>query len=140
MAKIFNVSPAVISNALRLLTLPEQIKNYFSRENFTEGHARLILSIKDESKQIEYAKRVITENLSVRQLEDLILKDSQIKSKKILRKSTLPIELHEIQLKLTNKYNTKVKIQYNTNTHTGSIVLKFFDTKHLNEIIEKLLK
>ncbi len=140
-ARIFNVSPAVVSNALRLLSLPTEIKEYFSRENFTEGHARVLLSIKDTSKQLELAKRVIEENLSVRQLEDLILKNS-LKQSKIqkFKKSQLPLELQEVQVKLSNSYNTKVKINYNSKTKTGYIQIKFFDEKHLNEILEKLLK
>ncbi len=90
-AKIFNVSPAVISNALRLLSLPSQIQEYFSRENFTEGHARLLLSLKDTAKQIEYANRVISDNLSVRQLEDIISRITSKQPKKSQpKRSSLP--------------------------------------------------
>lgn len=140
-AKIFNISPSAVSYSLKLLTLPPAIKEYLTRGNLSEGHAKLLLSITDISQQLSLAQRVINENLSVRDLEELLATIKPERKSKIQRqKSSIPLELQQFQVKLSTKFNTKAIIKLNNKTNTGSIILKFFNSKHFNEIIDQLLK
>lgn len=140
-AKIFNVSPSAISHSLKLLNLPTTVKEYLTRGNLSEGHAKLLSSITDTIQQIQLAQRVVAEDISVRQLEALLttVRITQ-KPKNVNKKSTLPLELQELQSKLSSKYNTKVQIKTDSKISSGMIVFKFFDTKHFNDIIDNLLK
>lgn len=140
-ARIFNISPSSVSYSLKLLTLPNPIKDYLTRGNLSEGHAKLLSSITDTTKQLELAQRVVTEDMSVRRLEELLadIKPTQ-KTKRGSKKTTLSLELQDLQSKLCNKFNTKAQIKINNKTNSGVIIIKFFDTKHLNEILDKMLQ
>lgn len=140
-AKIFNISPSSVSYSLKLLTLPPQIKEFLTRGNLSEGHAKLLLSIDDVSKQLQLAQRVIDENMSVRELEMLLstLRTNRHRTK-LKAQSTLPLELQELQSKLSTKFDTKTHIKFYGKSGAGLIILKFFDSKHFNELIDKLLK
>ncbi len=140
-AKIFNISPSSVSHSLKLLTLPTPIKDYLTRGNLSEGHAKLLCSIQDPAQQIHFAHLVVKEDLSVRKLEELLadIKTTQ-KPKHPSKKSTLSLELQDLQTKLSNKYNTKIQIKINNKTNSGTIIIKFFNTNHLNEILDKMLQ
>ena len=66
-----------IANYLRLLSLPEEIKALVSNDQLSMGQARTLLSLKDKSKMVPLAKKVITGKLTVRQLEDLVAKANE---------------------------------------------------------------
>jgi ParB family chromosome partitioning protein len=70
-ARRINKSSPYISNSLRLLHLPDAIKDAIVSEQIAEGHARALASIKDEKKIIEVYKIILKENASVRRAEEL---------------------------------------------------------------------
>jgi ParB family chromosome partitioning protein len=65
-------SRAAVTNTLRLVQLPESVKRLLMDGNISEGHARALLSLKDEGQMVEVAERVRDEKLSVRKTEDLV--------------------------------------------------------------------
>ncbi len=65
-------SPAYISNTIRLLTLPDALKDALMSEQTTEGHARALASLEDPHLIIEAYKEVLRRNLSVRGTEELV--------------------------------------------------------------------
>lgn len=71
-AKQVAKSRSVISNAMRLLTLPEEVLRHLAEGNISAGHARTILSLNDEEAQIQMAERIIKNDLSVREVERLV--------------------------------------------------------------------
>ena len=66
-----------IANYLRLLTLPEQIKQMVTDEKLSMGQARTILGLKDKSQMVSVAEKVVAEHLTVRQLEELVQQYNQ---------------------------------------------------------------
>lgn len=70
-SKAVGKSRSVITNALRLLTLPEEVVEYISSGKITAGHARTLLSLKSEEYILKIAKMIIEKDLSVREVEKL---------------------------------------------------------------------
>ena len=71
-ATLTGKSLSTVSNITRLLKLQDQILDYVLDGKLVEGHARALLAIKDEDKQLEVAKKVIEKNLTVRDIEKIV--------------------------------------------------------------------
>lgn len=63
-----------VTNFLRLLRLPSEIQQYLRHKKITTGHARAMLALADEEKQMEVFHRVVNDDLSVRRTEELVKK------------------------------------------------------------------
>jgi len=74
LAKKMGISQSSIANKIRLLNLTDEVQNALAEEKISERHARSLLQITDNAKQIELLNRVVTERLTVRQLEEEIRK------------------------------------------------------------------
>ncbi|MBP5293390.1 MAG: ParB/RepB/Spo0J family partition protein [Clostridia bacterium] len=72
LAKQVNKNRSTIANMIRLLDLPAQIQADLAEGKITTGHARPLLSIKDEEDQIKLEARIIEEGLSVRSVEKIV--------------------------------------------------------------------
>ncbi len=70
--KIVGKSRSAITNTLRLLDLPEEVLNLLANGRISEGHARVLLRLNDPDDQILWARRVVEEGISVRELERLL--------------------------------------------------------------------
>ena len=70
MAQAIGKSRPYVSNTMRLLQLPSQIRSWLANGALTAGHARTLLTIKDEQKQLALARNIIAAQLSVRAAED----------------------------------------------------------------------
>lgn len=82
LAKILSKSRPAIANALRLLDLPAEVQQLLREHLITSGHARAILAVSSEEGRIKLAKRVVEDNLSVRQTETLAPLFSGIEAEK----------------------------------------------------------
>lgn len=69
-----------ISNFIRLLKLPEWIKKLIIEDKLTQGHARVLISLKDEKEQKRFVEKVLKEGTSVRELEREVKKKDKQKS------------------------------------------------------------
>ena len=72
LAKTMGKSQSAVANKIRLLSLPDEIQDAVLKEKISERHARALLNIPDNKKQKEMLKKVISERLTVRKLEELI--------------------------------------------------------------------
>ncbi len=72
LAKRMGLSQGAISNKLRLLTLSDEVQNAVLENKISERHARSLLKIKDKEVQNKWLSRIITERLTVKQLDDLL--------------------------------------------------------------------
>ncbi len=63
---------STVTNELRLLKLPESVKNMVAREELSSGHARALLTLKDSAMMLALAKKIVEEGLSVRGIESLV--------------------------------------------------------------------
>jgi len=130
---------ATIANALRLLQLPAPIREMLQENQITQGHAKVLLGLTDEKQQIQLAKKVAAEGLSVRKLEALIknISRAEVKELNISEKSSIQA-IQNLQDRLCAKLNTKVDIQYSSGK--GQISIHFYQKEQFNDLIEKLLK
>ncbi len=127
-----------ITNFLRLLKLPAAIQVGIRETLITMGHARALVSAGEESKQIELFKKIITDKLSVRDLEKLIKADKNGgASKSGSNNGAFVFDKSANQFKdsMSKELNTKVQLSAN-NKGKGKIVINFDSEKQLNQIIE----
>ncbi|WP_202081562.1 ParB/RepB/Spo0J family partition protein [Caldalkalibacillus salinus] len=126
-----------IANFLRLLHLPENVQNYVSRGTLSMGHARALVGVKDRKTLLQLAKKCIEENLSVRQLEELIQRIEDVSrgtNKRERKKVKKDVHLQRIEEDLKGVFGTSVKIT--KGSKKGKIEIEFFTDQDLNRIIE----
>ena len=128
-AKMVGVSRPVISNALRVLNLPEEIKQAVREEKITDGHTRAILMAKEPEKQKNLFSKILRDRLNVREAEAMAqklevwqpkpktikfmeeFKELENKAKEILGIETLKFGMEINRPKLTIFFNTKKQIE-----------------------------
>ncbi|NKI20309.1 ParB/RepB/Spo0J family partition protein [Paenibacillus dendritiformis] len=126
-----------IANFLRLLQLPEEVKEYVSRGTLSMGHARAIVGVKDTTKVKQLAKSTIDQGWSVRQLEEAIQqlhqKNKPADKPKAVRHDPY---LHEVEESLREQFRTTVRIKQNKDK--GKIEIAYFSKQDLERLLEML--
>lgn len=125
-------SRASIANTLRLLQLPEKVKQFIIQGNLSSGHARALIPLERE-KQVKLADRTVKENLSVRQVESLVHR-LRVKPISKRRKSFKPESFKETAQQLREYLATKVRVK--GNTRGGKIEIDYKSLDDLQRICE----
>ena len=120
-----------VANSLRLLTLSPKIQDEIDKGVISEGHAKVLLSV-DGVKAEQLLMRIISENLSVRDLEKQITESSPQTSKKE-KKSKDELNLESA---LSSRIGSKVTIE--DKDGKGKMVIKYYSYEELDGIIEKI--
>ncbi len=129
-----------VSNYIRLLKLPPEIQIAIRDEQITMGHARALININNEKTQLKVLKKIITDGLSVRQVEDFVRKLSKIpSSQRKTKDQVIPEKFENSKLELKNIYNAEIEIKRN-NKGYGNIVISFKSDEDFNRIISLLKK
>jgi len=125
-----------ISNKMRLLKLPEPVKEVVLNETISEGHARALLGIKDEESLVAATDIVVKRGLSVRQTESLVRKINYGKSAKYKTIQTEYPDLLRYGEMLTQKigYSTSVRRL----SKGGRIIIRFLSKNDLETLLKKL--
>ncbi len=131
---------ATVANAVRLLSLPEQVKEMISANDLSVGHAKVLLSLQDMRKQIELAKKVVNEKIAVRKLEKLVqsankgeeLEVPSVASANAVKDRLVASMAEELQKLL----GTKVSIDYSD--AKGKISIHFYSDDELSNIADRL--
>lgn len=132
-ARRFGKSRSHVTNMLGLLKLPNATKKLVEENKISMGHARSLSKLSNELLVNELADRIITENLSVRDLEHIISESDLPKNNKITRKAEEKNMHYSIYEKvMREKLGTKVKIKEN------KIEIPFDREKDLERILEIL--
>lgn len=127
-------SRSAIANSLRLLSLEDEIQKMLISGTLTSGHARAILSLDDKELRIALSKRIIDDNLNVRQAEALAKQLQKKKTpKKEPKKTAYDIEIEKIQNTLSSEMGTKVKI--NHTAKKGKIEIEYYGNEDLERIL-----
>ena len=124
-----------IANTLRLLSLPTEVQQFITHKQLTAGHAIRLLGLTDPQKQIDFARRAVDENLSVRALGELI--DGKIPS--FTSNKTKPAKAPEIREQekiLSRAIGTKVKIEGSLDH--GKVVIGYYSAEELERIVNYL--
>lgn len=129
-----------ITNALRLLTLPLEIKNHLIQNQITAGHARAILSLESKEKQKELCNRIIQKGLSVREAEALAKRWSGKPKRRAAlesKRAELQSQLQSLQDTLRQHLGTKVRIQ--AKGKRGKIEIEYYSPEELERIVETII-
>jgi ParB family chromosome partitioning protein len=129
-----------ITNVLRLLKLPLEVRNQLLQNRITSGHARAILSLETKEKQKELCSRIIQEGLSVREAEAIAKRWSEKPKKKgpsDRRRGELESQLNSLQDSLRQSLGTKVRIT--PNGKRGKIEIEYYSHEDLQRIVEAIL-
>ncbi len=132
-------SRSVISNYLRLLKLYPSVQAAVVQGKITMGHAKMLASIEDENRQMAILDKIIHEELSVRQVEELMRKVNQIEDKQKVVKVGLPHHFQTVKSTLKEVYDTDVDIKRNLNGK-GTIIIGFKSDDEFERISEILRK
>ena len=131
-------SRTAVTNSMRLLKLADEVQQMIIDESLTTGHARALITIEDESKQIEIAKKVVNEKLSVRDIEKLV-KDlnKPKKEKKESKQLKNDFIYQDIEEKLKQSLGTKVTVSAKEDG-SGKIEIDFYSSEELDRILDLL--
>lgn len=133
-AKRVGKKRATVSNTLRLLTLPEAAQEALLSNRITAGHAKALMGLKSGKEQLRMLDKILNFGLSVRDVESNVKKISNNKPKRIIQKSP---ELNDYEGKLQSKLGTKVNIRQKGKG--GEVVVEFYDSKDLSDLVERIL-
>ena len=146
-AEAMGISRSSVTNAIRLLSLPNVVQEALASEKITVGHARAILSWPTPDDQSQALQKILTDDLTVRQTEEAFLDGLQPRAGHATHNSAeaeistepgLRDEIILIERQLRAQLGTKVNIQRRQNG-AGRLVLHFYDDVSLNRLIETLL-
>lgn len=132
LSKKISKSRSAISNALRLLDLPEEVQQLVFDGSLSAGHARAILGVPSDDKRVMIAQKVVRDRLSVRQTESLVALFSVEQADKSPR-PTLPTSFKKVARKLRQDLSTNVKIKQVQGKY--KIEIEFADEDDLTRLV-----
>jgi ParB family transcriptional regulator, chromosome partitioning protein len=126
LAHKMGVDRSSVSNFVRLLKLPPWIKELITGGKLSQGHARVLLTLKSEKEQKKFVDRVLREGTSVRELE------RQARKKGVQKHPAFS----SIEESLQKTLQTKVDITFKKNK--GKIIIEFYSKEDLERIAEQI--
>ena len=129
-------SRSAIANSLRLLRLPQEVRDMTREGSISAGHARALLSLDNEAVIYEAAQKIVNNNLSVRDIERLVKiqdKNAVVSQKRYKRRDSF---YDEVELTLSEVLGRKVKV-YN-GKGKGTLEIEFYSQEDLKNIANKL--
>jgi len=124
---------STVTNFLRLLGLPKEIKQELATGALSMGHAKAVLSLERVRDQMQAAVMIVKKGLSVREAEALA---ARLKNPPKEKKARLSHELKSVEEKLKKALGTKVSIT--AKSKGGRIVIEYYSAEELDRIIDKI--
>jgi len=141
-AKKLGKSRPAVANSLRLLSLPETVRQDVIAGRISAGHARVLAGLEDEKRQVALAQLVILEGLSVRALEKLAAQpESAAAPRPRPVPRPLPLELQDMESRMRETFG--LRTLFKGNRKHGKIILQYEsedDLERLYQCLERLEK
>jgi ParB family chromosome partitioning protein len=149
LAKRVGKDRSSVANSLRLLKLPDKIRNYLINNELSMGHARALLAIENKDLQLQIADDIVKNNLSVRDIETLTQKYRDIGESAVVtevarqvqeRENHTPMALdpyHPYIKQMEDRLRSKVKIK--AKGSGGQVLIAFHNEGELKNLIDKIL-
>jgi ParB family transcriptional regulator, chromosome partitioning protein len=130
-------SRVAVTNTLRLLKLPDAVKNALIECRISEGHGRALLALPTPEAQTAALRTVVLQELNVRQTEELVRK---LSGEKLARKSkpTAIPEVAELEERLRSSLGTKVTLR--AGRKGGTLTIRYYSDEELDALMGRLLK
>ena len=127
-----------VTNYMRLLRLPGEVQAALRDGSISMGHARSLINVEDEGKQLIITRKIIADELSVREVEKLVRHlDKVVSLVTKPGKISLPLKYEVMKDSLQERLNRKIELT-RTPKGKGSIVIPFVSDDDLQAIISKL--
>jgi ParB family chromosome partitioning protein len=134
-------SRASVANALRLLSLPEEVRAMLADRRLSSGHGKLLAGLDAPTTQLELARRTVSEELTVRKLESAVTASKKAPSRRRAPKSDIPAtHLSYLSDRLHSYFGTSVRIspcrtKANGKKVRGAIEINYFSNDELDRIL-----
>lgn len=128
---------STITNSLRLLNLTEEVRNMLVEGQITSGHARALLTVEDPNQQVALAMKIVTEHLSVREVEKVVKSLGKTPREKKKKETDERLELifQELENRMKSIMGTKVNIN-RKDRNKGRIEIEYYSEEELERIVE----
>ncbi len=136
-AKRVGKNRVTVTNTMRLLRLPQEVKQSLVEGKLTAGHARALLGLLTPEHQRHMAKRIVDENLSVRQVEAIVNRSNAHKRKAKTARH-LSAEIVDLETRLTHFLGTQAKIHPRKNQKEGRLEIQYFSLDDLDRVLQKI--
>ena len=133
LAKRVGKERSTVTNFLRLLGLPKEVKQELAAGALSMGHAKALLSLERVRDQLQAAAAIVRKGLSVREAEALA---ARIKNPPKEKKARAGGELKTVEERLKKSLGTKVSIA--AKAKGGKIVIEYYSNEELDRILEKI--
>jgi ParB family chromosome partitioning protein len=144
LSDIVGKSKPAISNTLRLLDLPEPIQKALEFNEISEGHARALLGIQNKSFILEAFYKVVSQKMSVREVEDFIREMQDGQEDAAIKKGAAPkiksADISSMESVLQKNLGTKVEIITKKSSTKGVVRIHFYDLTDFDRILKMLIK
>ena len=143
-AQRVNKARASVANALRLLSLPDEIKKFVAEGLLSPGHAKVLLGLAIPQEQCRLAERVVQEDMSVRELEKIVERAKRMPRKRREVHADIPAaHLAYLVNMMHQHFGTSVHIQpcrtmANGKKAKGTLLIDFYSNEDLDRILELL--
>lgn len=128
-------SRPAITNALRLLKLPEEVREMAKDGTISAGHARALLAFDNQPMMIECANQIVSKKLTVRDVEKMAKRPATTSTKTAQRRDSF---YDEVELSLTEALGTKVRVYNGRNK--GTLEIEFYTLDDLKNIANAIAK
>lgn len=128
-------SRPAIANSLRLLRLPQEVRDMTKNGDISAGHARALLAFDNEAMMLEAAKNIVSNKMTVRDVERLakIKETDEPRRRRTRRRDSF---YDEVELSLSETLGRKVKVY--TGRGSGTLEIEFYSQEDLKELANKL--
>ncbi|MBN1885445.1 MAG: ParB/RepB/Spo0J family partition protein [Candidatus Krumholzibacteriota bacterium] len=131
-ADILGKDRSTVSNTLRLLKLPDEVVGMLADGKLTAGHARAILAVEGAERQIELARRVVEEGITVREVE----RERPRKTRRGRKRAPIDPQLRAVEERLEMRLGTRVRV---TPRRRGGIVsIEYYSDEELERLLEAM--
>jgi len=130
-------SRVAVTNTLRLLRLPDSVKNALIENRISEGHARSLLALSTPEAQTAALHTVLAHELNVRQTEELVRKLSG-ESSRPKPKPAVPPDILVLEDRLRSSLGTKVTLR--SGRKGGTLTIHYYSNEELDTLTARLLK
>jgi ParB family chromosome partitioning protein len=127
-----------VANSLRLLTLPEEIKSMLADEALSMGHARALLGLGDSDQMIQLGHKIVAQNLSVREAEQLVKKKKSPSTPEPSAEKKAAVNPHarQVEEELQRALGTRVRLL--DRAGKGVLEIHFFSYEDLDRLVNQL--
>jgi len=129
---------SVVSNYLRLLELPAEIKDMLTDGRLSMGHARAILALPTEQLKKSLANRAMAGRLSVRDVERLVRRYLQESVKTDVQKKAKAAYIMDLEKQLASTLGTKVRIEQSSRSQKGRIIIDYYSLDEFERLAERM--